>query len=247
MKCPGADPRYLEVYEEKCKNCGYTVEVFSDELKVTCPRCKKQIYRETMPSCIEWCSAARECIGAEKYDEIMPDLEKGRKKRQAGQDFKEKILAEMVGYFGDDINRIGHAIKVTYFAEKILKGEAEGDRKVVVTAAILHDIGIKECERKYGSANGQLQEQEGPPVARELLEKVGIREEVIDEVCLIIACHHSPGELDTVNFGILWDADCMVNFEDMYTKKNADEIKNHIEKTFLTPAGRKIAKEKYLR
>ena len=41
---------------------------------------------------------------------------------------------------------------------------------MVRAAAILHDIGIHEAERKHGSSSGRLQELEGPPIARAILE-----------------------------------------------------------------------------
>ena len=152
----------------------------------------------------------------------------------------------MVNYFGNDIKRITHTMKVTHFAEKILQQEITSDRRVVIISAILHDIGIKECERKYNSIDGQLQEKEGPPIARKILQKVGIKQEIIDEVCKIIASYHSLGEIYTLNFKVLWDADWLVNIEDEFDLNDKEKLKRIIEKNFLTPCGKQIAKEKYL-
>ena len=242
FRCPGTDIRYLKIEEQICKNCGYKVEIFSNEIKVICPKCKSDAYRENIPSCIDWCSYARQCIGQDKYEELKLRIELNKSKL----DFKEKTLSEMIIYFGDDIKRITHAMKVTHFAEKILQQEITADRRIVIISAILHDIGIKECERKYKSTDGQLQEKEGPPIAKEILQKVGIKQEIIDEVCKIIASHHSPGEVDTLNFKILWDADWLVNIEDEFDLNNKEKLKRIIDKNFLTPNGRQIAKEKYL-
>lgn len=239
--CPGMDPRNLEISEETCPNCGYTVEMFSDETRLKCPRCGQTVYRKAVPACIDWCSRARECIGAEKYDKLRPD----GKPKQSGVDFKEKILAEMVGYFGDDIRRIAHAMKVTHFAEKILKYEPEADRRIAVLAAILHDIGIKECERKYNSADAHLQEKEGPPVAREMMKKAGIKNDIIEEVCAIIAGHHTPGKVNTLNFRILWDADSIVNFEQELSKANPEYIANKIDRMLMTESGCRVAHAKF--
>lgn len=166
------------------------------------------------------------------------------KKEKLG--FKERILSEMKKYFGNDTKRIFHAVKVTYFAEKILQQEKGADRKVVIMSAILHDIGIKECEKKYNSTNGQLQEKEGPPIAREIMTKFGMKQEIIDEVCKIIASHHSPGEVDTLNFKILWDSDWLVNIEDEFDLNNKEKLEKIIDNIFMTSTGKKIAKEKYL-
>ena len=54
---------------------------------------------------------------------------------------KDNLLKEMKQYFGEDENRISHAVEVTRFAEEILKGE-DGNEDVVIASAILHDIGI---------------------------------------------------------------------------------------------------------
>lgn len=242
LKCPGIDIRNLKVEEQLCKKCGYKVEMFSNEIKVICPKCKSDVYRENIPSCIDWCSYAKQCIGQEKYEQLKSKIELNKSKL----DFKEKVLSEMINYFGDDIKRITHAMKVTYFAEKILQQEKTADRRVVIISAILHDIGIKQCELKYNSTDGQLQEKEGPLIAREILEKVGVKQEIIDEVCKIIASHHSHGEVDTLNFKILWDSDLLVNIEDNFNLDDKEKLIRTIDNNFLTSTGKQIAREKYL-
>jgi len=75
---------------------------------------------------------------------------------------------------------------VLAYAEQILAGET-ADPRVVVPAAILHDIGIRQAEAKYGSGAGTYQEIEGPPIARPILQRAGIEPEVVEHVCRIIA------------------------------------------------------------
>lgn len=72
-RCPGQDTRNLRISLIKCPDCGTEVEIFSDEVKVKCPKCKKNIYRESMPSCIEWCAAARQCLGEERWKALQAD------------------------------------------------------------------------------------------------------------------------------------------------------------------------------
>lgn len=69
-KCPGQDDRNIRVERLKCPDCGYEVEIFSDEIKVSCPKCKGLVCRERLPSCVDWCKAARECIGEEKWKQL---------------------------------------------------------------------------------------------------------------------------------------------------------------------------------
>ena len=154
---------------------------------------------------------------------------------------KDRLISEMKQYFGDDERRISHALRVTGFAQEILQ-EEDGDEDVVIAAAILHDIGIHEAERKYDSSAGRYQEIEGPPIAREILKRQGLEESFVEEVCEIVGNHHSPKNVDTSNFRIVYDADWLVNLNDEYGHKSKDELSRIIEKVFLTPTGKRIAK-----
>ena len=81
--CPGQDSRNLTTSYHPCPACHYAVEFFSDELVRRCPKCKAEVTREQMPTCIQWCQAARECIGAERYDAIMAQLKTVTGREQA--------------------------------------------------------------------------------------------------------------------------------------------------------------------
>ncbi len=71
MICPGLDSRFLRVGIHRCPYCGYGVEIFSDEIRVKCPKCKKYVYRDKIPSCIDWCKFAKDCIGEERWQELV--------------------------------------------------------------------------------------------------------------------------------------------------------------------------------
>ena len=66
-KCPGQDPRHIKSELIKCPDCGYELEIFSDEVKLSCPRCKNLVCRARLPSCVDWCKFARQCIGEERW------------------------------------------------------------------------------------------------------------------------------------------------------------------------------------
>jgi len=66
-RCPGQDMRNIKVSLYKCPNCGAEVEIFSDELRIKCHKCGKYVYRDKTPSCIDWCAAARQCLGDERW------------------------------------------------------------------------------------------------------------------------------------------------------------------------------------
>jgi HD superfamily phosphodiesterase len=161
------------------------------------------------------------------------------------KDLKHQIAQEMVSYFAGDMRRIGHAYKVTGYAEKLLEEEG-GEYPVVIAAGLLHDIGIHEAEKKYGSTSGQYQEIEGPPIARRILNRLALSVEQIDEICQIIAHHHSPGKINTRNFKILYDADWLVNVQDEYDIQDKDKLANIIARVFLTDSGKALARKIYL-
>lgn len=158
---------------------------------------------------------------------------------------KPALIQAMEAYFDRDAKRISHAHRVAGYAEKLLKQEG-GDYPIVIAAALLHDIGIHVAERKYGSTSGKYQEKEGPPIARHILSGLRFKPDQIEEVCEIIAHHHSPGKVNTRNFKILYDADWLVNLRDEYDVRDKDKLRQIIEKVFLTPSGKALAEELYL-
>ncbi|MBI4284450.1 MAG: HD domain-containing protein [Chloroflexi bacterium] len=160
-------------------------------------------------------------------------------------DIKESLLREMAAYFGQDTKRINHAQRVTGYAEELWQQEG-GDYPIVIGAAVLHDIGIHEAEKKYHSTAGKFQEIEGPPIARPILERLGFTPAQVEEICTIIAHHHSPGKIATRNFAILYDADWLVNLKDEYDIRDKEKLGHIIERVFLTASGKILARKIYL-
>ncbi len=70
LKCPGQDDRFLRVELYICPTCRAEVEIFSDETRVKCDECGEWVYREKLPSCIDWCATARECLGEERWEKL---------------------------------------------------------------------------------------------------------------------------------------------------------------------------------
>ncbi|MDP2930038.1 MAG: HD domain-containing protein [bacterium] len=151
----------------------------------------------------------------------------------------------MEAYFGSDARRINHAHNVTRYAEELMKQEG-GDYTIIIGAGLLHDIGIHQAEKKYGSTAGKYQEIEGPPIAREILTRLTFAPKQIEEICEIIAHHHSPGIITTANFKILYDADWLVNLKDEYDTSDKAKLARVIDKLFLTERGRALARKIYL-
>jgi hypothetical protein len=158
---------------------------------------------------------------------------------------QDKLVDEMTQLFGRDERRIGHALAVLSYAERIRATEG-GDPLVVKAAAILHDIGIQEAERKYGSSAGKYQEIEGPPIAEVILKKHNVPAETIEHVCKIVANHHSAKDIDTCEFRIIWDADWLLNIPDDHPNASKEKLKAIVGRVFKTDEGRRIAEELFL-
>ena len=238
MKCPGQDSRYWKpgaIFEEKCPKCGTTVEFFKDDTARKCGQCGHRFINPKMDfGCASYCEFAEQCMGT-----LPPELLAEKEDL-----LKDRVAIEMKRYFKTDFKRIGHATKVARYAERIGKSEA-GNLAVILCAAYLHDIGIHEAERKHNSTGARYQEKEGPPIARDILEKLGAKEALVDQVCDIVGHHHHPRGDDTINFKVVYDADLIVNLEEARQEKpkKSDELEDLIGKAFLTESGKAEARK----
>lgn len=241
MKCPGQDSRYWKpgsIFETQCPGCGKSVEFFKDDPTRKCEYCGHKFVNPNMDfGCAAYCKFADQCVG-----NLPPEL-----LAQRNELMKDRIAVEMKKYFKTDFKRIGHATRVARHAEAISRQEG-GDLAVVLAAAYLHDIGIHEAERKHNSTGARFQEIEGPPIARQIMENIGVSEQLIGEVCDIIGHHHNPGPEETLNFKILYDADRIANIEDDQKEGEMDRelMEKIIRNKFLTDSGRKRAEEFFL-
>ena len=131
-------------------------------------------------------------------------------------DITDGVFFAMMDYFAGDARRIQHLTKVHAFARLI--GRAEGldehTQRVLEVAALVHDIGIRPAEQKYGSCTGALQEQEGPAEAERLLRPLGLPEADIRRVCYLVGHHHTYAAMDGADYRILVEADFLVNLHD---------------------------------
>ncbi len=70
--CPGSRLFKSPVPEDvPCPRCGEQVEIWSDEVRATCPKCKSEVTREQLPSCADWCASAETCLGPEAYARLL--------------------------------------------------------------------------------------------------------------------------------------------------------------------------------
>ena len=71
--CPGAK-RFRQPEQEiiECPRCKEDVEIWTDEIKAYCPKCKMTVLRKAAyPSCLDWCKYAKECVGDKVYKQYL--------------------------------------------------------------------------------------------------------------------------------------------------------------------------------
>lgn len=156
-----------------------------------------------------------------------------------------QLTSEMISFYNGDPNRIHHFLKVHSFAKLIGIGEHLDSETLFIleAAALVHDIGIRPSEKKYGRCDGKLQEQEGPAPAKKLLTSLDFDTDVIERVCYLIAHHHTYTQVDGIDYRILLEADALVNiYEDNLTADAANALAKTV---FRTDTGIRIYKEMY--
>lgn len=156
------------------------------------------------------------------------------------------LCLKMMQFNHQDPKRIQHFIKVHRFAQMIGRSEQLDEHMQFLTesAALVHDIGIRPAEEKYGYCNGKLQEQEGPPYARALLEELNYSEAEIVRLCYLVGHHHTYTSIDGIDYQILVEADFLVNFYE--DELDSAAVRSAYERIFRTEAGKMLCRLSYL-
>ncbi len=157
-------------------------------------------------------------------------------------DATERIFLAMIDYFAGDPRRIQHFTKVHAYARLIGREEGLAPREqfILETAALVHDIGIRPAEAKYGSCSGALQEREGPAEAEALLRALDVDADVIERVSYLVGHHHTYAGVDGADYRILVEADFLVNLHEDGESQKA--VRAAYERVFRTAAGRKLCR-----
>ena len=157
-----------------------------------------------------------------------------RMNQDAKEKLKETLYREMMAYDAGDPARIQHFVKVHSFAQAIGKAEKleEEIQFILECAALVHDIGIKLAEAKYGKSDGKFQEQEGPAEAEKMMRVIGFEEAVIERVSCLVGHHHTYTNIDGMDYQILVEADFLVNiYEDNLPPEAIRKVRQTIFKT----------------
>ncbi|MGI5959616.1 MAG: HD domain-containing protein [Massiliimalia sp.] len=158
-----------------------------------------------------------------------------------------ELVRMMIEYEAGVPERIHHFMKVLAFSRLIGKSEHidESTLEILETAAVLHDVGIKESLRKYETDTGNYQELEGPPIARRMMLKLGYPEEMIRRVCYLVGHHHTYTDVDGMDYQILIEADGLVNM--MGKGMHTPEILRMRQSVFRTKTGIEFLDNMYLK
>ena len=152
----------------------------------------------------------------------------------------ETLLNRMIAYNAGMPELTQHLIKVYQFAHLIAEGEHLDPRTqfILETAAIVHDIGIRNSLRIYGDDAGPHQEALGPGEAEAMLTSLNYDGDVIARVSYLVGHHHTYTSIDGMDYRILVEADFLVNlFENHASLKS---IRKAYDTMFETQTGKAL-------
>jgi hypothetical protein len=221
MKCPGQDLQYWKpgaIYDAQCPRCSRMVEFFKDDTARTCPGCGHRFVNPKMDfGCAAYCPFAEQCLGT------LP--EGAAIQREAL--LKDRVAVEMKRRLGNDFKRIGHSGRVARHAERIGREEA-GPLAAILPAAFLHELPA---------------DAEGTAPAREILQRLGARAELIGEVCgALDRLQRPPAADDPPSVKVLRDAH---RIDEMEERRKAGKTADIDENAFQTDSGRRMAAEMF--
>lgn len=150
------------------------------------------------------------------------------------------LCNQMISWNSGDPKRIQHFLKVYSFAGLIGAGEGLSPDLLELTqaAAIVHDIGIRPAEEKYGSSAGKLQEKEGALPARQMALEAGFPAAEADRISYLVGHHHTYENIEGMDYQILVEADFLVNLYEQDAPES--EIRSAQQKIFRTETGKQI-------
>ena len=238
MKCPGQDTRYWKpgaIFTVPCPTCGRDVEFFKDEATRRCRRCGEKVINPKMDfACAAHCRFAEQCLG-----ELPPEL-----LAQRDDLLKDRLAIEMKRLFHRDFEKTRHASRVARYSQELVRKE-EGDPAVVLAAAYLHEVGDLQPEGTDDQTReAEEQGKSGVTAARQILEDLGARKDLVEAVCEIIGHLNQPGINETINFKIVHDADLMAQLEEerISAPISADRADRWVDQSFMTKTGCELAR-----
>lgn len=159
----------------------------------------------------------------------------------------EKIIAKMIDFYQGEKPSVAHFLKVYAYARTIglLEGLDSRTQETLEVAAIVHDIACPLCREKYGSAAGNLQEQESEALLRPFLAEFDLDAAMLERVVALVCRHHTYTNVDGPDCQILLEADYLVNADEGNISPQA--VRNFRDSVFRTQAGTRLLDSIFLR
>ena len=240
MKCPGQDMQYWEsdaIFEVNCPECDQQVEFYKDDTTRKCGHCGHRFVNPQMDfGCAAYCKYAEQCLGT------LPEEFIGSRDNF----LKDKVAVEIKRFYKTDFKQISRVSRIAHHAEKI--GKEEGaNLGIILCAAYLNDIGLKQAEQKYDSREPDAVKKESLEIAAEILTRLGADTQVLEEVCRLIQIHGTADAHNVLESLILSDAQQTALLEEEH--KTAPlapaAIEDCLSNRYLTASGKKNARKTF--
>ena len=159
----------------------------------------------------------------------------------------EKLIEKMIAFYQGNTHDIAHFLKVYAYARTIglLEHLPPDTQTTLEAAAIVHDIACPLCREKFGSAAGNLQEQESPALLEPFLQEFNMPESQKARIIRLVSRHHTYTGVDGPDCQILLEADYLVNADEGGQSREA--VERFGQSVFRTAAGKRLLEEIYLR
>lgn len=239
--CPGQDTRFWkpeDIFEVSCSSCGATVEFFKDEGQRRCTVCGARIKNPKLAmGCAQWCEHAKECLGFDPKEIKMESEEE--------TSLADKLVEAVKNELAGNQKRLTHSLEVLEEAQSLMR-DFDVSPKVVIAAALLHEVDANTAESKYTGRIRENTARETTEVAERIMKKVDLDPDTIEKVCRIIGCFHDEEDNASTEAKILWDADTFVNLSGEYDEIDPEKLDKYINKAFKTALARKKARSVFI-
>ncbi len=152
----------------------------------------------------------------------------------------QNLYIKMIEFESGMPDLIQHFTKVHAYCQLIAAGEGITGEvlETLEAAALVHDIAIPLCLKKYGNCAGNLQEQEGTALVHAMLPELNFTDAQIQRVSWLVAHHHTYNPIEGIDHQILVEADFIVNaFEGNHSPQTKQ---NTLSNIFQTQTGKTI-------
>jgi hypothetical protein len=142
--------------------------------------------------------------------------------------------------FSYDQKHINHTLAMVKYADKILLVEG-GNPLVVKAATIFLNVGRHIIQNYQNSSEAKPKETDETIQIDEILEKLGVDTDSIEQISQIIAHYYKDDEMNTLEFKIVWDSEKLANLSNLFPFSDMEKTEQLILHTFKTRQGRYLA------